>query len=257
MPHALGPGRAGRLCTDARSQQHNPQTASRARRTPPRARLTTSSPRRIPTYAPVKDDPNLPRVLLIGDSISEGYTVPVRRLLAGKANVHRIPVNGAFSANGLTHIKEWLGDGRWAVIHFNWGIWDMHHLGPNGEFVTQGGQIRTPIPQYVENLDKLIDAMNATGARLIWASTTPIAPGLCVHPESVAQYNAAAKKLMKRHHIRIDDLNAAITPRVDELRSPDGCHYTPAGSEVLAQKVARSILKELAMPVGASKMKAE
>lgn len=31
-----------------------------------------------PAFDPVKDDPNLPRVLLIGDSISIGYTVPVR-----------------------------------------------------------------------------------------------------------------------------------------------------------------------------------
>src|SRR5512137_2492523 len=42
-----------------------------------------------PAFAPVSDDPKLPRVLLIGDSISIGYTLPVRKLLAGKANVHR------------------------------------------------------------------------------------------------------------------------------------------------------------------------
>lgn len=42
---------------------------------------------------PVADDPDLPRVLLIGDSISIGYTKPTRQLLAGKANVHRVPSN--------------------------------------------------------------------------------------------------------------------------------------------------------------------
>jgi hypothetical protein len=57
-------------------------------------------------FDPVTDDPRLPRVLLIGDSISIGYTLPVRRLLEGKANVHRIPVNGAYSANGLAHIRN-------------------------------------------------------------------------------------------------------------------------------------------------------
>ena len=39
----------------------------------------------------VQDDPALPRVLLIGDSISHMYTASVRRLLKGKANVHRAP----------------------------------------------------------------------------------------------------------------------------------------------------------------------
>src|SRR5689334_22631584 len=44
-----------------------------------------------PAFEPVKDDPKLPRVLLIGDSISINYTLPTRKLLAGKANVHRNP----------------------------------------------------------------------------------------------------------------------------------------------------------------------
>ena len=46
-----------------------------------------------PAYAAVKDDPTLPRVLLIGDSISIGYTVPTREKLKGKANVHRPGTN--------------------------------------------------------------------------------------------------------------------------------------------------------------------
>ena len=46
-----------------------------------------------PAFEPVKDDPTLPRILLIGDSISIGYTPATRKLLAGKANVHRIPEN--------------------------------------------------------------------------------------------------------------------------------------------------------------------
>jgi hypothetical protein len=39
-----------------------------------------------PVMQPIQDDPNLPRVLLIGDSISIGYTLPVRKLLEGKAS---------------------------------------------------------------------------------------------------------------------------------------------------------------------------
>lgn len=60
-----------------------------------------------PAFAPVVDQPGLPRVLLIGDSISIGYTVVVRKILAGKANVHRIPENGADTANGLQKIDSW------------------------------------------------------------------------------------------------------------------------------------------------------
>ena len=78
-----------------------------------------------PAFAPVADQAGLPRVLLIGDSISIGYTVTVRTELAGKANVHRIPENGADTANGLKKIDDWLGDSHWDVIHFNWGLHDL------------------------------------------------------------------------------------------------------------------------------------
>src|SRR6185503_19430837 len=78
-----------------------------------------------PAFDPDKDDPKLPRILLIGDSISIGYTVPVRNLLKGRANVHRIPDNGGPTTNGLAQLPQWLGKGKWDVIHFNWGLHDL------------------------------------------------------------------------------------------------------------------------------------
>lgn len=127
-------------------------------------------------FDPVQDDPKLPRVLLIGDSISIGYTIPVKQLLKGKANVHRIPVNGQYSAYGLEHLKEWLGDGKWDVIHFNWGIWDTHSLDSNGGIIdvadlTTPGKLRTTIAEYQANLNKIIDILEPTGAKLIWATS--------------------------------------------------------------------------------------
>src|SRR5689334_21790630 len=91
---------------------------------PALAQVNDFSPQ-SPAFAPVTDEPGLPRILLIGDSISIGYTVTVRTMLAGKANVHRIPENGADTANGLKKLDAWLGDARWDVIHFNWGLHDL------------------------------------------------------------------------------------------------------------------------------------
>ena len=50
--------------------------------------------------AQIEDVPGLPRVLLIGDSISLGYTLDVRELLTDKANVHRPPANSASTRIG-------------------------------------------------------------------------------------------------------------------------------------------------------------
>src|SRR5262245_44134726 len=122
-----------------------------------------------PAFAPVIDNPALPRVLLIGDSISIGYTVAVQKALASKANVHRIPENGADTANGLKKIESWLGDSRWDVIHFNWGLHDLK--------VTPDGGRQVPIEMYERNLVMLVEHLKDTGAQLIWATTTPVPEG--------------------------------------------------------------------------------
>lgn len=202
-------------------------------------------------FDPVADDPKLPRVLLIGDSISIGYTLPVRHLLEGKANVHRIPVNGQYSAYGLSNIKEWLGNGKWDVIHFNWGIWDTHMIDSNGELIhskdegRKQGKIRTPIAEYQKNLNRILDILERSGARLIWASSTPLT---CVKGErlkDIGRYNNAAESVMRARHVAIDDLNAHIKPRLSKMQSDDGCHFTLQGYDYLGKHVAESILPAL------------
>lgn len=92
-----------------------------------------------PAMQLVSDNPNLSRVLLIGDSISIGHTTPVRGQLQGVANVHRIPENEASTTFGLEKIAIWLGTEHWDVIHYNWGLHDLklqidrNHMVPVGE----------------------------------------------------------------------------------------------------------------------------
>src|SRR5438552_3449750 len=73
-------------------------------------------------YKTVVEAPGLPSVLIIGDSISEGYTLQVRKLLEGKANVLRIPQNGGPARLAVPLLEGWLGTKKWDVIHFNWGL---------------------------------------------------------------------------------------------------------------------------------------
>src|SRR5438132_10686699 len=85
-----------------------------------------------PAFAPVQDVAGLPRVLIIGDSISIGYQVPLREALKGKANVHRPATNCGPSTRGVEQIEQWLGNdksggGKWDVIHFNFGLHDVRH----------------------------------------------------------------------------------------------------------------------------------
>ena len=200
-----------------------------------------------PVFAPVKDQPGLPRVLLIGDSISMGYTLPVRKLLAGKANVHRPRANCGPTTRGLQFLDEWLGDGKWDVIHFNWGLHDLKYMDDRGRLVpVEKGHQQVPIEQYAKNLEELVKRLKKTGAKLIWASTTPVPEGATgrVKGDEV-RYNAVAKKIMDRYGVAIDDLYAAALPRLAEIQRPKNVHFTPQGSEFLAKHVAESILEAL------------
>ncbi len=186
-------------------------------------------------------DPKLPRVLLIGDSISKGYTPEVQKLLAGKANVYRIPTNGGQTTKGLENLKAWLGEGKWDVIHFNWGLHDL-------KFGTDGKRLVSP-EDYEKNLRELVRRLKATNAKLIWCATTPVPEG-DVNPgrknSDVIAYNAIARKIMDENGVAIDELYEFALPKLKEIQLPNNVHFSPAGSAVLAKQVVASI--EAALP---------
>ena len=88
--------------------------------------------KRLNPLATIEEVERLPHVLIIGDSISIGYTLPTRALLKGKVNLHRIPTNGGPSTKGVNEIEKWLGTRKWDLIHFNWGLHDLKYMGKDG-----------------------------------------------------------------------------------------------------------------------------
>lgn len=203
-----------------------------------------------PVFAKIEDDPKLPRVLLIGDSISIGYTMDVREKLKGKANVHRIPTNGGPTTNGVKNIKAWLGDGRWDVIHFNWGLHDLVYMGPDGARLVDpkipGSHFQVSLEDYEKNLHTLVKEMKGTDAKLIWCTTTPVpegAQGRVAGEE--AKFNKIAAKVMKEEGVPTDDLCAHAQKKLKEIQLPANVHYTKEGSEYLARQVVSSIEKAL------------
>ena len=188
----------------------------------------------------VPDQPGLPRVLLIGDSISIGYTLPVRAQLQGQANIHRIPENAATTANGVAKLDSWLGTGHWDVIHFNFGLHDLK--------IMDDGRHQVELEAYAANLRQIVARLKTTGARLIFATTTPV-PDAQQNPIRKAGdppvYNEAARAVMQEAGVEVDDLYAFVLPRVAEIQRPANVHYTDPGYEQLAQQVSAAILRSL------------
>lgn len=193
-----------------------------------------------PAMKDIEDVPGLPRVLIIGDSISIGYTIPVREALKGKANVHRIPNNAQTTAIGLLKLNRWLGDGKWDVIHFNFGLHDSKYLDETKTKVSRA--------DYEKNLQEIINRLRATGAKLVFATTTPT-PAVLEPPtrrfDSIPERNEIALKVMKENGVTVDDLYAVILPKQAELQRPKDVHFTQEGSALLGQAVAASIAAEL------------
>lgn len=198
-------------------------------------------------------DPALPNILLIGDSISGGYQKQVRQALQGKANVVKNAGNAEWTGTGLKKIDSYLGDTKWDVIHFNWGLWDLYGWAYHEED-------RSP-EAYARRLDQLVTRMKQTGAKLIWATTTPACKGpeqtmlkrfkkeVVITPEQQAKYSEASREVMTRHGVQINDLHAHILPTLAEhALAADDVHFSEAGYDHLAKKVAATLeeaLKEL------------
>ena len=192
-----------------------------------------------PVFEDPPSDPSLPNVLLIGDSISIGYTNFTRELLEGEANVYRIPVNGGPTTRGIEHIDEWLRDIDWAVIHFNWGLHDIRR-----DESPEAWQVDED--DYREHLTALVRRMIQTGAALVWATTTPVPEGASRRvPGDELRVNAIAEPIMAHHGVRVNDLHAAILPRLDDLQRPANVHFTEEGYAFLAEQVAGAIREVL------------
>ena len=202
---------------------------------------------RNPAFDPVADEPGLPRVLLIGDSISIGYTPAVRELLRGKVNLHRPHTNCGPTTRGVAEIENWLGNGPWDVIHFNWGLHDIAYMTADGERVNPPqGQHQVPADQYEQNLNTLVQRLKQTDAKPLWCATTPVPEGASFRKRGdEVEYNAIAQKVMRAHGIPTNDLYAHALKRLDEIQLPANVHFSKRGSAILAESVARYILDAL------------
>lgn len=189
----------------------------------------------------------LPKVLIIGDSISIGFTPHVVKQLEGKAVVKHHKGNAQHTGTGLKKIDQWIGKTEWDVIHFNWGLWDLCYRHPKskeqGKRDKTNGTLTTRLEEYEKNLEELVSRLKETDAKLIWAHTTVV-------PEKEAgrvvgddlKYNDVAAKVMKKHGVAINDLNVLSREFAPELFSkPGDVHYTQVGYQKLAQQVATHI----------------
>jgi lysophospholipase L1-like esterase len=186
-------------------------------------------------------DPNLPYVLIIGDSISIGYNDTVLDQLDGIANVIHNPGNAADTRYGLRNIDEWLSL-DWDVIHFNFGLHDLKRV--------DGINVGVEIPDYIANLESLVATMQATGAKVIFGTTTPYpdVTNPVRYAADAITYNNAAVGVMNANNVPVNDLYTFMSDLLvtkPNRQLDNNVHFSSKGYEALGIEVANAILESM------------
>ncbi len=205
-----------------------------------------------------KDDPNLPTVLVIGDSISQNYGPYAAAELKGKVNFHKIPGSSGDSVRGLAQIPFWLAEAKYAnsgkvVVSINHGLHDLRRAcDPKTMAFLKTHQVE--LEDYVRNVDTILSTIEACGYQVVWVTTTPVpndGPGRFygrVKDEDLV-YNDALKPVLAKHpKVLICDLNTLVRndPAFDEWRKGRDVHYPEDCRKILGKAVAASILEAVA-----------
>ena len=197
-----------------------------------------------------------PRVLILGDSIYQ----PIGRSLTSELKDKVEVVTPAIqpgeirnSSTALENIDQWVGTGKWDLIHFNFGLGDLVYRAPGMKsfrvMAKDAGGIRATKPQdYENNLRELVRRLKSTNATLVWANTTPIrhsASNVFVKGSEI-EYNAIAEKVMIEEKVAVNDMFEYAKSLMDMNKpAPHGFDPFYFDKKPLHASVAKIILKKL------------
>jgi len=185
------------------------------------------------------------QILVVGDSIVSGYYSALCGFFEGEAMVSR---------DGTTYndpdppwksiVDRYIASGGsngWDVIQFNWGLHAVKYVDEDNKSCLPGdpgAHIQFTVEEYARQMELWVKELKRTGAKLVFATTTPIPEGASasIRHLDLNPYNDAAKAIMATNGIAVNDLYAFAFPRLTELQKPDNVHFTAYGSSELARQ---------------------
>ncbi len=188
----------------------------------------------------------LPKVLLLGDSIRMSYQWPVADRLKGIAEVVGPSDNCQFSTYTLSSLDRWVKElGVPDIVHWNNGI---HDAGHNPDRIP----VQIPLETYRKNLESILSRLREMTPHIIWATSTPVHPDRPLRSDQwswrnaeIDQYNAAGVELMRGHSVPINDLHSVVAADPGKYLCEDQLHLSSEGIQECAEAVAKAIKRIL------------
>jgi acyl-CoA thioesterase-1 len=185
------------------------------------------------------------QVLVLADSVQVGILKAAQLEPNDSVQIH-FPslVIADNSGAALANLDGLLGTGKWDLIYVNFGLGDLHYRDPKTRSLRLMGKgvggVRVSSPaQYEKNLVQLAERLRATGAKVVWGTTTPIVNVgfpvfrhrvIDVHSEEA--YNAIAKKVMAAADIPVVDLHGYVMANMGaDEKHPYFLEYSQAFSK--------------------------
>ena len=214
------------------------------------------------------EDPLLPRILMLGDSISGGYFPGVRQRLDGQATVLG---ETAFTSQGKAQYRFYTSPaalregglatflaerGPFDIVHFNMGIHEFAWVNaPNylkAKKLTEAdpANVKTDADAYAARLRDVVALIRKAGAVPVFATSTATkADGVIAHfpyyLSNCQAFNAAAQRTMRELDVPVVDIYGQIQPRIEEFISGDLIHFKPEASAEMATLIAAQLTSQL------------
>ncbi|MGQ1785368.1 SGNH/GDSL hydrolase family protein [Saccharicrinis sp. GN24d3] len=193
-----------------------------------------------------------PKILIIGDSISLGYTSTVKEMLKDKAIVSHNKGNAKHSGYGLENLETWIQKDDYDIIQFNWGLWDLCYRHPDSK--VQGnrdkinGTITFSLEEYEQNLEAIVRLLKEkTNAKLIFVTTSYVPKEEAGRfTKDARKYNKVAKKVMKKYSVQVNDIYKKSKPIHKKYgQGNNDVHYQKKGYQELGKVIATYLEDEI------------
>ena len=179
------------------------------------------------------------QLLLIGDSIRDGYQPEVSKILADDFTVWGPADNCRFAKYTLNELDRlFTAYGRNPdIIHWNNGLWDS-------AIVCQEDGMFTPPDEYERYIRLILRELRKRCDKIIFATTTPVLPiAANQKPEFVQRLNMQIVPVMQQEGVTVNDLYTLIHGCEKQYICEDGIHLTDAGKQICGQAVANTVHK--------------